>query len=174
MVAKFLDDNNREFLQRRRRTAKKHLCTCITLFCTFLSRCCTTATFTRPLYIWGRRAQHRNFVFLFLNLYTLLSDLTQNPGNFANIWQIKWNHKTSMKFETVRIHFLSDVLVCCHSKVLLPWHRDVTTSPLYSTVEIWSASQHSRWNSPASEGQEWRLSKVLMGNTWLLGLKGSF
>ena len=33
-----------------------------------------------------------------------------------------------MKFETVRIHFLSDVLVCCHSKILLPWQRDVTTS----------------------------------------------
>ena len=26
------------------RLAKKRLCTCITLFCTFLSRCCTTAT----------------------------------------------------------------------------------------------------------------------------------
>ena len=26
------------------RLAKKQLCTCITLFCTFLSRCCTTAT----------------------------------------------------------------------------------------------------------------------------------
>ena len=49
-----LDDNNREFMQRRRRTSKKkvgldwqkkkHLCTCITLFCTFFGRCCTTAT----------------------------------------------------------------------------------------------------------------------------------
>ena len=36
-----------------------------------------------------------------------------------------------MKFETVRIHFLSDVLLCCHPKILLPWQRDVTTSPLY-------------------------------------------
>ena len=36
-----------------------------------------------------------------------------------------------MKFETVRIHFLSDVLVCCHSRTLLPWQRDVTTSSLY-------------------------------------------
>ena len=36
-----------------------------------------------------------------------------------------------MKFETVRIHFLSDVLVCCHPQILLPWQRDVTTSPLY-------------------------------------------
>ena len=35
-----------------------------------------------------------------------------------------------MKFETVRIHFLSDVSSCCHSENLLPWQRDVTTSPL--------------------------------------------
>ena len=33
-----------------------------------------------------------------------------------------------MKFEKVRIHFLSDVLVCCHSTILLPWQHDVTTS----------------------------------------------
>ena len=36
-----------------------------------------------------------------------------------------------MKFETVLIHFLSDVLVCCHPEILLPWQRDVTTSPLH-------------------------------------------
>ena len=36
-----------------------------------------------------------------------------------------------MKSETVRIHFLSDVLICCHPEILLPWQRDVTTSPLY-------------------------------------------
>ena len=36
-----------------------------------------------------------------------------------------------MKFETVRIDFLSDVLVCCQPEILLPWQRDVTTSPLY-------------------------------------------
>ena len=36
-----------------------------------------------------------------------------------------------MKFETVRIYFLSEFSVCCHPKILLPWQRDVTTSPLY-------------------------------------------
>ena len=36
-----------------------------------------------------------------------------------------------MKFETERIHFLSDVLICCHPQILLPWQRDVTTCPLY-------------------------------------------
>ena len=33
--------------------------------------------------------------------------------------------------ETVRIHSLSYVLVCCHPEILLPWQRDVTTCPLY-------------------------------------------
>ena len=36
-----------------------------------------------------------------------------------------------MKFETVQIHFLSNVLICCHPEILLPWQRDVTNSPLY-------------------------------------------
>ena len=36
-----------------------------------------------------------------------------------------------MNFERVQIHFLSDVLVCCHPEILLLRQRDVTTSPLY-------------------------------------------
>ena len=36
-----------------------------------------------------------------------------------------------MKFEKVLIHFLSNVLVCCHPENLLPWQRDATTSLLY-------------------------------------------
>ena len=52
MVAKFLDDKNREFCngdgeQQKNSTfrlAKKQLCTCIALFYTFLSCCCTNAT----------------------------------------------------------------------------------------------------------------------------------
>ena len=37
-----------------------------------------------------------------------------------------------MKFETLRIHFLSYMFsVCCHREILLPWQRDVMTSLLY-------------------------------------------
>ena len=39
-----------------------------------------------------------------------------------------------MKFETVQIHFLRDVLIFCHPEILLPWQRDVTTSPLYYII----------------------------------------
>ena len=41
----------------------------------------------------------------------------------------------SMRSETVRIHILSDVLVCCHPKILLPWQCDITTSPLHGAVQ---------------------------------------
>ena len=39
-----------------------------------------------------------------------------------------------MKFEVVQIDFLRDVLICCHPEILLPWQRDVTTSPLYYII----------------------------------------
>ena len=32
-----------------------------------------------------------------------------------------------MKFETVRIYFLRDALICCHPDILLKWQRDATT-----------------------------------------------
>ena len=54
---------------------KQQLCTCITLFCTFLSRGCTTATWN--FLISCARA---------LNLDEVLSD--SPPENVANIWQI--------------------------------------------------------------------------------------
>ena len=37
-----------------------------------------------------------------------------------------------MKFETLRIYFLSEFFSVCRPKILLPWQREVTTSPLYS------------------------------------------
>ena len=33
--------------------------------------------FTRPPFVWSRCAQHKNFLFLFLNLHTVLSDSTK-------------------------------------------------------------------------------------------------
>ena len=76
----------RELKQRRRRRqqerqksnrirlAKQQLCTCITLFCTFLCRRCTTTTwkclFSR--FVEDGRTQDNNFLFLFLNFDTVL------------------------------------------------------------------------------------------------------
>ena len=67
-----------------------------------------------------------------------------NPENFANIGQIKWKWIRLMKSGTVRIYFLSEFAVCCHRNILLPWQRDVTTSPLYCTsVTLTSFARHN-------------------------------
>ena len=89
-----------------------------------------TSQFRAPA-LWIKWAQHKNFLFPFLNLGAVLSDLTQKISPTIG----KLDRKIrSMKFETVRIHFLNNVLFCCHPETLLPWQRDVTTSPFYSAV----------------------------------------
>ena len=40
-----------------------------------------------------------------------------------------------MKFETVQIYFLSEFLVCCHPKNLLPWQHNLLTSLLPINIE---------------------------------------
>ena len=78
-----------------------------------------TSQFHAPA-LWISWAQHKNFLFLFLNLGTVLSDLTRNISPTI----IKLDRKIrSTKFETVGIHFLNNVLVCCHPEILLPWQR---------------------------------------------------
>ena len=115
MVAKFLDYSNREFLQQEKssrfRLAKEQLCTCITLFCTFLCRhCCATTTW--KCLIWrfvedGNTRKQPSFSFpeLWYSLFELGSK------KFANIWRIKRAGVIAIKFEAARIHFLSDVFV---------------------------------------------------------------
>ena len=145
MVAKFLDDNNRELKQRRRRRqrerqksirftcilTKQQLYTCIKLFNTFLNRRCTTSTwnsliFTRPLY---GVSKHNTKIFLFfLNFDTVL--LYSIPEHFINIRQIELNWIRSMKFETVRNHFLSDdcgLLSSRNFATMVTWRNDFSS-----------------------------------------------
>ena len=115
-------------------SAKEQPCTCIMLFCTFLGCRCTKScdmklpNFTLPLYgVQGQWTQHKN-LFLFLNLDTVLSDSI--PEKFANIWQIKWNRIRSIKFETVQIHFLSDVFGVLPSRnfaTMATWRNDFSS-----------------------------------------------
>ena len=74
----------REFTQRRRlpqqerqksnrfRQAKQQLCTCITLFCTFLCLRCTTATWNCLKILSRTETKDSNFLFLFLNFDAVL------------------------------------------------------------------------------------------------------
>ena len=86
-----------------------------------------TSQFHKPA-LWSRWAEHKNCRFLFLNLD---NDRYGLKKNFAKICQIKCNWIRLMKFQIVWTDFYVTLSVCCHPKILLPWQRDVTTSPLY-------------------------------------------
>ena len=73
-------------------------------------------SFMPPLYKIGE--QDKNFLVLFLNLDTVLSNSTQE--NFANIWKIRWKWIRSMKFETVRIHVFG-LLSSRHFAIMATW-----------------------------------------------------
>ena len=93
-----------------------------------------TSWFRTPA-LWSRWRQHKSCRFPLLNLDTVLSDSTRE--NFANTCQIKWNWISSMKFEAVRIHFLSDFFGLLSSKnfvTMATWRNDLCSllSPGYS------------------------------------------
>ena len=106
--------------QRKRKTIKRlnkqwQLCTCVTLFSTFLCRFCTTTTlkcliprFMEP----EKNKQRRKFNSLFELGYGLKDSI---PGGFAYIWENNWVGIIPIKTERTQIHFLSDVLVAVAS-----------------------------------------------------------
>ena len=102
----------REFTRRQRERqninrfrswlAKQQLCTCITLFCTFLCRRYTTTTFT-----FCRGREHKKTTFFFFS-WTLMQFFGIQPqNNFSNIhWGIKRDGISAIKFEAAQIHLL--------------------------------------------------------------------
>ena len=101
------------------RTAKKAIAQimCITLFCTFPCRHCTTATQNLLISRFMEEVNTRQlFLFLFVNLETVLQNSA--PEKIANLCQIKGVGVRAIKFETARIHSLGDV-----QSLLLPWAR---------------------------------------------------
>ena len=89
---------------KRFRLAKQQLCTCITLFCTFLSRRCTTTTTWKCLISRfvedGNTGQQLSFSFL--ELWHSPSEL--NCQKIANIVQTERDGISAIKFEAARIH----------------------------------------------------------------------
>ena len=86
----------------------------------------------------SRWARLKNFLFLFLNLDTVLSELT--PESFANIWQSELNWITSMKFETVRTHFRSNVFGLLSSRnfvTMATWRNDFSALSIDNLPPIW-------------------------------------
>ena len=92
------------------RLAKQQLCTCITLFCTFPSRRCTTTTWKCLIsrFVEDGNTKQQLF-FSFPELW--YSPLEFNSNKFANMWRVKRNEISAKKFEAARIHILSDILV---------------------------------------------------------------
>ena len=120
----------RELKQRRRwrqrerqkskrfRLTKQQLCTCITLFCTFLCRRCTTTTWKCLISRFvedGNTGQQLSFSFV--ELWYSPSEL--NCQKIANIWRIKRDGISAIKFKAARIHLLSDVFVAF--SVVVAW-----------------------------------------------------
>ena len=103
--------------------AKQQLCTCITLFCTFLFLCCTIRRENAQfLVLWLTWKQRRRLSFSF-------PDLRYNPLEFntrknCQIWRIEQNGIISIKFEAARLwvtfsqlspSLLLKLLYCCFS-----------------------------------------------------------
>ena len=88
------------------------------------------------------------------NLSTVLSDST--PENFANIWQIQWNWIwQSIKFETVRIFFFSDVfglLSLRNFATMATWRND------FSSLLAWPQGLNPQPLSMVSFGGECQCS----------------
>ena len=115
--------------------AKQQLCTRNVY--TFFNHHCTTATWNFLIsraHFMVREHSIKINVF-FLNLDAVLSDST--PENFAKIWQIKWNWIRLARFETVRIHILSEVfglLSCRKFPIMATWL--IVFSPLLPILLI--------------------------------------
>ena len=120
-----------KFLVHRLRLAKEQLCSCITLFCTFLSRCCTTAPWNFPILLarfieWVSTTQKFSFSF------SKLRDgpFGFNPENFANmklnkIYEV-WNSANPL------FKWRFDLLSSRNFATMATWRKmQLTTSPLH-------------------------------------------
>ena len=111
--------------------AKTHPCTCITPFCTFLSRRCTTTTWKCVISRFvGDGNTRQQLPFSFHELWC--SPLEFNSKTFANIWWIKRDGISAITFEAARIHFLRDVFVAV--AVVVASHAGVFRGARFSSL----------------------------------------
>ena len=97
--------------------AKQQLCTFITLFCIFPCRRCTTATRKSLISRFGQREVKTTLFFFSWTL--IMSFKIQRQKKIANIWRTERDGISAIKFEAVRLHFLSDVFVAV--AVVVAW-----------------------------------------------------
>ena len=119
--------------------AKQQLCTCITLFCTFRSCPCKSAT-------WNVLMSHTCFMELVNTAQKFsisFSKLRYSSFGFDQPQTIlprfyKWNeHETELdrwSLKQCKFTFYVTFSVCCHPEILLQWQCNVTTSPHYCQI----------------------------------------
>ena len=99
------DGNENGKKSNRFRLAKQQLCKCITLFCTFFSRRCTTTTLKCLISRFVEDVNTRQqLTFSFLNFDAILQNST--PKKIANIWRIKLGRISAIKFEAAGLNSL--------------------------------------------------------------------
>ena len=106
------DDGDDKNCKKAMGLAKQQLWTCIMLFCTFLSRCCTATTWKCLIsrFVEDGKTRHQlSFYFLELWYSPFRIQLQKNLPEFD--WRIKRNGIVAIEFEAARIHVLSDVFV---------------------------------------------------------------
>ena len=135
---------------KRFRLTKQQLCKCITLFCTFLCRHCTTTTWK---YLISRLVEdlktRQRLYFSFPELlYSLLE--FNSPKKFANIWRIERNGIYKSDYVSNRgppFDFkFSDVFVAVAVFVInLPINRSksfIPVSELLNSPRTWACGRH--------------------------------
>ena len=101
--------------------------TCITLFCTFLCPRCTTTTWKCLISRFNEDVNRRQQLsFSFPELWYSL--LRIQLIKIANIWRIKRDGISVIKFEATRSHFLSDVFVAVAGVV--------ASAPYWLTISV--------------------------------------
>ena len=111
----------------RLRQAKQQLCTCITLFCTFLCRRCTTTTWNCLISRFvedGNKRQQLSFSFPEL----WCSPLEFNSKKIANNWRIKRDGISAIKFganSLFKWRFRSSRCRPCVNSLFLPHSEHV-------------------------------------------------
>ena len=85
--------------------AKQQLCTCSTLFCTFICRHCATTTWKCLISRFMEDINKRK-LFLFHNLSVVPKKSA--PGKFDYIWHFQGTGISVIQFEKTRIHLKSD------------------------------------------------------------------
>ena len=96
----------RERQKRNRYTlAKQQLCTCITLFCTFVCRHCTTTTWNLLISRFLEDVNARKRLSFSSSWTSIQSFGIHLQEKIANFWRIERDGISVIKFEVIRIHF---------------------------------------------------------------------